>query len=179
VLLTTQRWKHAMLLAHCASFRQLSVCEQQLPTTHWLHGVPPGSSEQLPASIGGLPQCVPKHTSPTQHCGVLEQFDPGGRHAPAPQIPFWHTFEQHSPGMLHENPSSLHWFAPQIPRSHTLLQHSLGWLHPNPSGVHIWKPHVLEFGSQNMLQHCDESMQKAPSGWHTENPHVPLLGLQN
>jgi len=34
VLPTTQRWKQAMLFTHCASLRQLSVCEQQAPITH-------------------------------------------------------------------------------------------------------------------------------------------------
>ena len=88
LLAITQRWKQAMLAAHCTSLRQFSVCAQQFPTMHWLQGVPPGSSEQLPASIGGTPQCPPTHTRPTQHCGLLMQFEPGGRHAPAPQAPF-------------------------------------------------------------------------------------------
>lgn len=77
-----------MLLAHCGSFKHASVCWQHPPTTHWLQGVPPGSSEHVPASMGGLPQCPPLHTCPTQHCVLVVQFEPGGRHEPAPQIPF-------------------------------------------------------------------------------------------
>jgi hypothetical protein len=34
VLPTTQRWKQAMLLAHCESLRQASVCAQQAPMMH-------------------------------------------------------------------------------------------------------------------------------------------------
>jgi hypothetical protein len=57
MLLIAQRWKQLMLFAHWPLFRQVSVSLQQLPTMHWVHGVPPGSSEQLPPSTGGgLPQ---------------------------------------------------------------------------------------------------------------------------
>jgi hypothetical protein len=73
---TMQRWKHPRLLEHCASLRQLSVSLQHLPTMHWLHGVPPGSSVQLPESGGWMPQWPPTHTRPTQHCGLVLQFDP-------------------------------------------------------------------------------------------------------
>lgn len=62
-----QRWKHPRLAAHCGSKRQFSVCWQHFPTMHWLHGVPPGSSEHEPESIGGVPQLLPLHVRPTQH----------------------------------------------------------------------------------------------------------------
>jgi hypothetical protein len=50
--LTTQRWKQDMLVAHWKSLRQAAVSSQQAPMTHWLQGVPPGSSGQVPASTG-------------------------------------------------------------------------------------------------------------------------------
>lgn len=53
---TTHSWKQAMLIAHCPLFKHCSVSLQQPPMTHWLHGVPPGSSEQGPASGGAIPQ---------------------------------------------------------------------------------------------------------------------------
>lgn len=105
---TTQRWKQAMLLAHWKSLRQAVVSSQQAPTTHWLQGVPPGSSGQAPASGGALPQWPPTHTSPTQHWAGVLQVEPGGRHAPAPQIPLSQTSVQHSAADAHGNPSSLH-----------------------------------------------------------------------
>ena len=49
-------WKHIRLWEHSLSARHASVSMQHPPTMHWLHGVPPGSSVQLPASIKGLPQ---------------------------------------------------------------------------------------------------------------------------
>lgn len=64
---TVQFWKHAMLDAHSLLLRQFSVSLQQLPTMHWLHGVPPGSSVQVPASMMGFPQFEPLHARPTQH----------------------------------------------------------------------------------------------------------------
>jgi hypothetical protein len=89
--LIAQRWKQPMLEAQLKSLRQFSVGSQQLPMMHWLQGVPPGSREQLPASTGGgAPQWPPLQTRPTQHCGELEQFEPGGRQEPVPQRPLSH-----------------------------------------------------------------------------------------
>lgn len=62
---------------------------------HWLHGVPPGSSEQGPASIGGIPQVLPLHTRPTQHWAESVQLEPGGKHAPDPQTLLVQTMLQH------------------------------------------------------------------------------------
>lgn len=97
-----------MLPAQPPSLRQSSVWLQQLAMMHWLQGVPPGSSEQLPASIGGMPQCPPLQVKPTQHCSLLMHDEPGGKHDPAPQRLFMQTFEQQSSGVLHGNPSSAH-----------------------------------------------------------------------
>ena len=76
--------------------------------THWLQGVPPGSKEQLPPSIGGIPQLPPLQVSPMQHCDDTLQDDPIGRHAPEPQTPMVHIPEQHSSGAPHGKPSTLH-----------------------------------------------------------------------
>ena len=65
--LVVQDWKHARLCAHSMLPRQASVSSQHPPTMHWLHGVPPGSSIQVPASMSGVPQFCPLHASPTQH----------------------------------------------------------------------------------------------------------------
>ena len=51
-----QRWKVAMSAVQVESKRHVSVRLQQLAMMHWLHGVPPGSSEQSPESMGGMPQ---------------------------------------------------------------------------------------------------------------------------
>jgi hypothetical protein len=67
---------------------------------HWLHGVPPGSSEQLPPSTG-LPQWLPLHTSGVQHCGVVLQVDPNGRQPPVPHTLLVHAKLQHSSGVVH------------------------------------------------------------------------------
>jgi hypothetical protein len=165
-----------MLEAHAAFPRQVSVSAQQLPTTHWLHGVPPGSRPQLPASSGELPQWPPLQMSPTQHCSVVWQFDPGGRHAPDPQTPFSQTRLQHSLGSPHAKPSSLHCIAPQTPLLQRPEQHSKPLKHPNPSGVHE-KPHEEVLGSQKPLQHWKSFEHNQPSGWQL--PHAPVLGLQN
>jgi len=77
-----------MLPAHCSLLRQFSVSEQQLPTMHCEHGVPPGSRLQEPASKTGMPQFEPLQTSPTQHCAVFWHVDPGGKQEPAPHSPF-------------------------------------------------------------------------------------------
>jgi len=118
---TVQRWK-----AHWVSPRQVCVSPQHAPTMHWLHGVPPGSSVQLPESMGGVPQWPPVHARPTQHCGELEQFEPGGRQVPVPQWPPSQALEQHSPVVAQGKPSSLQMGAPQVPAEQTWLQQSLG-----------------------------------------------------
>lgn len=95
--LIAQRWKHAMLLAQppgLVSLRQLMVSWQQLPTMHWLHGVPPGSMVQLPASTA-MPQWPLTQVRPTQHSELVLQLDPGARQL---QVPPTQLFEQHSPG---------------------------------------------------------------------------------
>jgi hypothetical protein len=120
-----QLWKHMRPLVHGMSERQFSVCWQQLPTMHWLHGVPPGSSVQLPASTA-MPQCPLAHTRPTQHCGDAVQFDPVGRHTPVPHTPLSHALLQHSVACMHGKPSSLHMFMPQTPPLQAALQQSLG-----------------------------------------------------
>lgn len=157
-----QLWKHDMLLAHWASFRQLVVSSQQLPTMHWLHGVPPGSSEQVPASTP-MPQWPLSQARPTQHSWLFWQLDPGGRQVPAPQAPFWQTMLQHSDGLAQEKPSSLQVLTPQRPLSQAPLQHWLGWLHPNPSGVHMVKPQVPVCGLHVPLQQSRELAQGRPS----------------
>jgi hypothetical protein len=145
-------WKHARSVAHSGSKRHDCVSSQQCPTTHWLHGVPPGSSVQLPASIGGVPQVFPLHVRPTQHWFGDVHVEPGGRHVPVPQVLFWQTLLQHSLGAPHGKPSTLHCPPPQRPASHTNEQHSSGEKQPKPSGVHISKPHVDEFGLQKPVQ---------------------------
>lgn len=76
-----------MASTQSVSSRQVSVASQQFPTMHWLHGVPPGSSVQVPASTGGLPHVVPLHMRPTQHSLGPVQLDPGGKQLPDPQMP--------------------------------------------------------------------------------------------
>jgi hypothetical protein len=174
---SVQLWKHIKPLEHCESERQPIVSWQQFPTMHWLHGVPPGSSVQLPASTA-IPQWALAHTRPTQHCGDIVQLEPGGRHIPEPQIPFWHTMLQHSVACMQVKPSSLHMFIPQIPPLHTVLQHSLGTLHAKPSGVHIPKPHVLLFGLQKPVQHWLSVEHGVPSGMHMMGSQMPVTGLQ-
>lgn len=118
------RWKQLMLFTQLKSPRHVSVSLQQAPTMHWLHGVPPGSSEHMPASTGSTPQCPPVQTSPTQHWFEFWQFDPGGRHAPPPHVPLSQTVLQHSSGVLHGKPSSVHWPPPpQMPLSQNCPQH--------------------------------------------------------
>ena len=73
--LMTHCWKQPIAAAQLGLFRQLTVCMQQLPTMHWLQGVPPGSSGHMPASTG-IPQCPPEQTSGLQHCPVVEQLEP-------------------------------------------------------------------------------------------------------
>jgi len=166
-----------MLPAHAGFARHVSVSAQQLPTTHWLQGVPPGSSEQVPASSGGSPQCPPLQTSPTQHWAVVWQFDPGGRHAPDPQTPFSQAMLQHSSAVPQAKPSSLHGFDPQTLLVQTPEQHSKPLKHPKPSGVHE-EPHPEVFGSQKPLQHSMSDMQGRPSGEQPLKLHVAVVGLQ-
>jgi hypothetical protein len=83
-----------MLLAQLESFRQFMVSWQQPPTMHWLHGVPPGSSVQLPASTA-WPQCPLTQVRPMQHSEEVLQLDPGARQA---HVPPTQLFEQHSAG---------------------------------------------------------------------------------
>jgi len=82
-----QPWKHDMAVAHVVLFRQFWVWLQHWSTMHWLHGVPPGSIEQVPASTG-TPQWPLSHARPMQHCCEVVQFEPGGRQVSAPQTPF-------------------------------------------------------------------------------------------
>ena len=121
---SVQLWKQDMLPAQAPSARQFSVSWQQLPTMHWLHGVPPGSSEQLPASMG-LPQWPLSQVRPTQHSLGLVQLDPGGRQAPPPQTPFWQTLLQQSLGTMQEKPSIVHCPPPQNPPTQAAPQQSL------------------------------------------------------
>jgi hypothetical protein len=137
-----------MLLTHWESFKHCSVRLQQFPMTHWLQGVPPGSSEQLPASIVGIPQWPPVHTRPMQHWLESWQFDPGGKHMPPPQVPFWQTRLQHCSGVLHGKPSSVHWKAPQTLLLHRPPQQSKSETQEPPSGTHCGKPHVSVPGLQ-------------------------------
>jgi hypothetical protein len=126
-----------MLLLHCGEFKHATVVLQQLPTMHWLQGVPPGSSEHAPASLTGLPQRPLRHVRPTQHCAGVLQLEPCARHAPEPHCPFsLQSAEQHSSAELHANPSTLHWVAPQVPSLQKPVQHSKLWLQPKPSGLH-------------------------------------------
>jgi hypothetical protein len=90
-----QRWKQPMLEAQEKLLRHISVWLQQLPMMHWLHGVPPGSREQLPASMGGMPQWPPLQVRPTQHWPLFWHEEPGGRHPPVPHTLLSHTIEQH------------------------------------------------------------------------------------
>lgn len=120
---TTQAWKQEMSLAHWTSPTQASVCGQQAPMMHWLHGVPPGSSVHAPESGSAVPQWPPVQVRPTQHCAGLLQLEPGGRQLPLPQIPLLQVLLQHSAPVLHMKPSSLHWLLPQRPTLQTPLQH--------------------------------------------------------
>jgi hypothetical protein len=102
---SVQLWKQERLIAHCESLRQLVVSWQQPSTMHWLHGVPPGSSEQVPASTG-VPQWLFSQVRPTQHCPALSQLEPGGRQLSVPQVPAGHTPLQQSAATVQEKPSS-------------------------------------------------------------------------
>jgi hypothetical protein len=176
--MSVQLWKHMRPLAHGASARQFWVSWQQSPTMHWLHGVPPGSSKQLPASTA-MPQCPLAHTRPTQHCAVAEQFEPVGRHMPVPQTPLSHALSQHSLACMHGKPSSLHMFMPHRPPLHAAVQQSLGCVQAKPSGEHMPKPHVLPVGLQKPVQHWVSVMQGSPSGRHIPPPQMFPTGLQN
>src|SRR5262245_21462301 len=165
-----------MLIAHCVEPRHASVSEQQLAMMHWLHGVPPGSSEHGPESMVGVPQCCPEQTRPTQHCEVSWHVEPGGRHVPVPQTPASQIMEQHSSGPPQLKPSSLHCPAPQTPSSHMPLQHSNGLKQPKPSGVHMVKPHVPSVGSQKPLQHSTSLPHGNVSG--RQLPQVENMSLQ-
>jgi hypothetical protein len=178
MLPTVQLWKQAMSMAHVASFRQVCVSLQHAPMMHALHGVPPGSSEQLPASGGAMPQCWPVQTRPTQHCDEVVQFDPGGRHAPAPHMPFLQTIEQQSLGPPQGRPSSWHWFDVQTPLVQTSVQQSDGCEQPAPRGAHMVAPQVNVVVLHTPSQQSEPSMQGAPSGWHAVAPQVNVCGLQ-
>jgi hypothetical protein len=89
LLAIAHRWKHPIDPEHCASAKHAWVASQHDPTTHWLHGVPPGSSPQLPESMSGVPHSPPWHVRPMQHCEAFMQFEPLDRHEP-PQTPIWH-----------------------------------------------------------------------------------------
>lgn len=175
--LIAQRWKQPMLLAQVKSFRQFSVRLQQLATMHWLHGVPPGSSEQPPSPGKGRPQSPPSQTRPTQHCGVVWQLDPVGRQDPTPQRPFWHWPLQQSPGEPQGNPSSVHWPA-QTPLLHWPLQHWSGLMQAAPSGMQFEKPQAPVFGLQKPAQHSKSLTQPKPSGRQFEKPQVNVFGSQ-
>lgn len=126
VLLSTQAWKHPMAVAQVLSLRHISVSVQQLLTMHWLQGVPPGSSEQLPASMG-LPQWPPVHTSGLQHWLLLRQEEPWLRQLPSPHSLLVHCRLQHSLAMVQLKPSNVHCppgaqlLLSQLPLQHSLL----------------------------------------------------------
>jgi hypothetical protein len=130
--MSVQLWKHGIDWTHCESPRQLVVSWQQLPTMHWLHDVPPGSSEQLPASMG-MPQWPLSHARPMQHAEDDVQLDPTARQAPVPQVPFMHFIEQQSPAVAHAKPSSAHAMFPQMPPLQRPLQQLLGPVQASPS----------------------------------------------
>jgi hypothetical protein len=119
------------------------------------------------------------HTNGVQHCAVVLQVEPWGRHWPVPQTPPVHSIEQHSLGCMHPKPSSLHtgvlaqtlfW---QIP-----LQHSKLSKQNPPSGVQPPKPQVPLLGSQKKLQHSGSKVQGSPSGLHWLKPQVNVVGSQ-
>jgi hypothetical protein len=118
---------------------------QQLFTMHWLHGVPPGLSMQLPASTG-VPQCPLSQVRPTQQSLGVLQLEPGGRQPPMPHLPFWQALLQHCAGLVQEKPSMVH--TPQTPAVQALLQHLPGTVHPAPSGKQAPVPHVKVLGLQ-------------------------------
>src|SRR6185369_6987536 len=122
---SVQLWKQDSPAAHAPSLRQFSVSMQQLLTMHWLHGVPPGSRGQVPASIA-MPQCPLSQVRPTQQSWGTEQVDPGGRQLTDPHLPPWQLMLQHSEGEAQGMPSSLHELIPQSPPWQTPLQHWLG-----------------------------------------------------
>jgi hypothetical protein len=98
---------------------------------HWLHGVPPGSSAQVPASTA-MPQWPLLQVSPTQHGEAVGQLDPGGRQLePAPQTSLVQAALQQSLGWVHAKPSGVHAAGPQTPAGlQRAAQHWLSVMHP-------------------------------------------------
>lgn len=113
------------------------MASQQSPRTHWLHGVPPGSSAQVPPSARGAPHRPSSQVSPMQHGVGAPQFEPLSKHAPDPQTFDVHSSVQHSAALVHENPSSLHSFVLHTLFSHTAPQQSEGVTHSDPSGEQL------------------------------------------
>jgi hypothetical protein len=166
-----QLWKQDRLLAQAPSARQFCVCMQQFATMHWLHGVPPGSMVQVPASTG-IPQRPLSQIRPPQHCWAVLQFDPMGRHVWFPHTPLWQTLEQQSEAVLHTWPSIRHPLMPQSPLKQLPLQHWELWLHPTPSGEQLPELQV-PVASQKPLQHSVGNWQALPFAEHVMNPHLP------
>jgi hypothetical protein len=123
---------------------------------HSLHGVPPGSSAQVPASTA-TPQWPLVQVSPTQHCAALAQLDPGGRQLPPPQMEPWHTAEQHSAAVMQAKPSSVQALLPHTSLSQSTLQQSLARVHAEPSGMHEVEPQTPG-GSQVAVQQSLSTM---------------------
>ena len=108
---------------------------------HWLHGVPPGSSEQVPASMG-TPQCPLSQVRPAQHCWGVLHVEPGGRQVSVPHRPPWQTLVQQSLGTLQEKPSGMQPLSAQTSLTQLPLQHSLSSKHEPPFCEHTWAPQV-------------------------------------
>jgi hypothetical protein len=120
---------------------------------HSLHGVPPGSSEHVPASTG-TPQCPLSQVSPAQHCAAFVQLDPVDKQPWAPQTEPAQTPEQHCAALVQAKPSSSHPFTPQTPLSQAALQQSAAWVQGAPSAEHVVVPQTpwaLQVASQQSL----------------------------
>lgn len=164
VIPMTQPWKQAMSALQLKSPRQVIVSMQQSLTMHWLQGVPPGSSGQLPASTG-RPQWPPEQTSPMQHCAVSRQLEPVGKQLPSPHWPLVHAWLQHCPGEEQGMPSSLHTIGSvQTLAWHRPLQHSKLSKQNWPLGTQPWKVQIPFTGSQTLLQQSLLSKHGKPLG---------------
>jgi len=125
--------------------------------------VPPGSSEQLPASTG-VPQCPPLHTSGEQHWLELLQLEPCGRQPPGPQVFCVHWLLQHSPALLQGKPSTVQVELRHRFWSHSPLQHSSPPVQNEPFDKQVSSAHCPDSGSQKALQHSQLALQAKPSG---------------
>jgi hypothetical protein len=178
ISMSVQLCTQARAPAHVESFRQFCVSSQQSATMHWLHGVPPGSSVHVPASIG-TPQCPLSQVRPTQHCWSTWQFDPGGRQVSAPQTSLWQTMEQQSLATMHGKPSMVQVFASQVPEVQMPLQQSLGRVQLKPSDAHCPIPQVPRLVSQSLAQQSVSTAHGSPSGEHAEGPQTSVCWLQS